>query len=560
MTGRLTDGFRPYLLLTVLCLALYLPGLAAVPALDRDESRFIQATRQMLESGDYVRIQFQDEMRAKKPVGAYWLQAAAVKAFSHPLSRALWPYRLPGALAAWAAALMTFAFGSSLLGRRPALLAGIMTATALMLVAEAHQAKTDAVLLACSLAAQGTLARFYVAGRARALAGSGGCGSPSPVQGPGFGEALVFWLAQGIGILVKGPIVPVISLLTIVALWVADRAPPRWLLAMKPLLGTVVALAVAAPWFVAINQATGGAFVGEAVKQDLLPKLLGAQESHGAWPGYYLILAIATLWPASLLAWPAMVRAVSERRRLVYRFLLAWALPAWAMFELVPTKLPHYVLPAVPAVMLITAGLVAEDADIFRHRLARLYYALWCLIGLALAAVVVALPFKFGNGFEPSTLPAALGIVLATLLPAMLAWRGRLVTAALALALTAGATFPPVFSQVMPRLDRLWVSRAVAEVIDSLAVAEPVVAAGYGEPSLVVLLGTRTKLTDGDTAAGWLQAHPRSAAVIADNEEAAFTAGAASRGAHFVALAHVTGFNYSRGKPVAITVYGTPRP
>ena len=553
MISRMTGGFRPYLLLSLLCLAIYLPGLSAVPPLDRDESRFIQATRQMLVSGDYIRIQFQTQMRAKKPVGAYWLQAAAVRAFSHPLSAALWPYRLPGALAAWAVTLMTFAFGRSLLGSRSALLAGIMVASALILVSEAHQAKTDAVLLACAVAAQGTLARFYVAGRARSLADG------VPVKGePGWVEALVFWLAQGIAILVKGPMVPVVSLLTIAALAVSDRSA-RWVLAIRPLPGVIVAALVAAPWFVAISRATGGAFVGDAVRQDLLPKLLGAQESHGAPPGYYLALAIITLWPASLLIWPAMVRAWSERRRLVYRFLLAWALPCWAMFELVPTKLPHYVLPAVPALALIAAGLVAENAEVFHHRLTRAYYLLWIVIGLVLAAAVVALPIRFGAGFEPSMLPAAAGIVLATLLPATLAFRGRLVSATLALALTAAATYPVVFSQVLPRLDRLWISRSVAEVVGGLGASQPVVAAGYDEPSLVVLLGTDTVLTGGDGAADWLSHHPRSLAVVADNEEAAFAAGTAVRGAQVEPLAHVEGFNYSRGKAVAITVYGMPR-
>ena len=119
---RLTGGYRPYLLLSLLCLILYLPGLAAVPPLDRDESRFVQATRQMLETGDFIRIQFQHDMRAKKPVGAYWLQATSVSLFSDKDSREVWPYRLPSALSAWAAVLMTYAFGRHLLGRQPALL------------------------------------------------------------------------------------------------------------------------------------------------------------------------------------------------------------------------------------------------------------------------------------------------------------------------------------------------------------------------------------------------------------------------------------------------------
>src|SRR5262252_9674706 len=101
-------GWRPWALLVALCLCLYLPGIAAIPPLDRDEARFMQATRQMLETGDFVRIRFQDEARNKKPAGIHWLQAASVALFSSPESAAIWPYRLPSALAAAAAALLTF--------------------------------------------------------------------------------------------------------------------------------------------------------------------------------------------------------------------------------------------------------------------------------------------------------------------------------------------------------------------------------------------------------------------------------------------------------------------
>ena len=563
---KLTLGLRPYLLLSLLCLAVYLPGLASVPPLDRDESRFIQATRQMLESGDYVRIQFQHEMRAKKPVGAYWLQAAAVTTFSHPLSAALWPYRLPGALAAWATALMTFGFGQSLLGRRPALLGAGMVATALILVSEAHQAKTDAVLLACATAAQLVLGRFYVAARAKEAAKAGmgktgmGCGGGSDsVRGPGFGEALVFWLAQGVAILVKGPIVPVVSLLTVVTLGIADRSW-RWLVTLRPAFGTLVAAAVAAPWFVAISHATGGAFVGEAVKSDLLPKLLGAQESHGFWPGYYLLLAVVLLWPASLLAWPAMVRAWGERRRLAYRFLLAWALPVWAMFELVPTKLPHYVLPVFPAVALITGALAAEQSEVFRTRGARVYFVAWTAVGLTLAAAVAVLPIHFGAGFDAGLAVAALAVAAATLLPAVLALRGRILPAALALALTAAVAFPAVFAGALPKLDRLWISRGVASAVGSLGVTGPIAAAGFHEPSLVVLMGTGTLLTDGAGAANHLAAHPGTVAVVEASQAAPFLATLAADRLIPVVLDRVEGFNYSRGRPAELTIYGLKRP
>src|SRR5437588_1758554 len=107
-------GVRPFALLAGLCLLLYLPGVAAIPPLDRDEARFAQATRQMLETGDFLRIRFQDEARNKKPAGIYWLQAAAVSAFSTPSAIAIWPYRLPSLLGAMAAVLLTFALGTAL--------------------------------------------------------------------------------------------------------------------------------------------------------------------------------------------------------------------------------------------------------------------------------------------------------------------------------------------------------------------------------------------------------------------------------------------------------------
>ena len=563
---RLTGGFRPYLLLSLFCLMLFLPGLASLPPMDRDESRFMQATRQMLESGDYVRIQFQDEMRAKKPAGAYWLQALSVEALSHPASTQTWPYRLPSLLAGWAAVLLTFAFGKTILGPRPALLGAGLLAASLMLVSEAHQAKTDSLLLLCTVAAQGILARFYILGRAREMAGGGGgcasasgsCATPAPaprITGPGMPEALLFWLVQGAAILVKGPVVPVISLLTIAALGLADRNL-RWLNAMKPVLGTVVAAAVAAPWFVAISQATGGAFVGEAVKGDLLPKLLGAHESHGGFPGLYLVLAALLFWPGSLLLGPAVTRMWAQRGRFAYRALLAWAVPTWIMFELIPTKLPHYVLPAFPALALMTAALTLEGVEAFRHKAAKIWYAAWTLVGLALAAAVIALPIHFGTGFSLIDVIAAAAIAAATLLPAALAVRGRMVEAALALALSAAATYPAVFQGVLPGLDRAFLSRAAAQVVGTIGSDVPVAAAGYSEPSLVFLLGTDTRFTDGAGAADYLKANPRALVVVESRQRAAFDARAAELGVKIEAFAILDGFNYSRGKRASLAVLG----
>src|SRR5471030_1476034 len=151
----LAIGWRPWLLLVALCFCLFLPGIAAMPPLDRDEARFMQATRQMVQSGDLLQIRFQDEARNKKPAGIYWLQAASVALLSTPASVAAWPYRLPSLLGATLSVLMTFAFGARLFGRQAALAGAALLASSLLLVAEAHLAKTDAMLLATVVTAQG---------------------------------------------------------------------------------------------------------------------------------------------------------------------------------------------------------------------------------------------------------------------------------------------------------------------------------------------------------------------------------------------------------------------
>lgn len=533
---KLTGGLRPYFLLIVLAFALFLPGIASIPPIDRDEARFAQASHQMLESGDYIRIKFQDESRAKKPVGIYWMQAASARLFDAETS--IWAYRLPSVLGALIAVLLTFHFGQTLFGRPAALMGAALLASAFILVSEAHQAKTDAVLLACTVAAQGVLGRFYMAAKGGAKA-------------PGQTAIAAFWLAQGIGILIKGPMVPLVSLLTIASLWVADRRI-GWLRGIRPVAGLLVVAAIVGPWAAAVSAATEGQFIGQAVKTDLLPKLLGAQESHGAPPGYFLLLMTATLWPASLFAVPGIVRAVKARQAAALRFCLAWIVPAWIVFELVPTKLPHYVLPTYPALALLAGVAVAANDQVLEARWAKAFYGLWALVGIALAALFIGAPFRLGEGFTAYSLPAAAAALLAGLIPAVLALRARF-QAAVAVAI-AGAvlTYGFAFQQLLPRLDRMWLAERVAAAIPA---GTPVAAAGFHEPSLVFLLGTDTHLTNGAEAGHFLVSTPDAMAVIEAADEPQFASAVQSAGRSARLVGTYDGFNYSRGRPARLGLW-----
>ena len=254
-----------YLFLILICLVFFVPGLSRFPPVDRDESRFAQAASQMLKTGDFIRIRFQDEPRNKKPIGIYWLQAASAALSGTFESRKIWPYRIPSLLGAIFSVLLTFALGRRLFGERAGLLGAALAACSILLVMEAHLATTDAVLLATIVAAQSALSRFYI--------------RDNENQSLQIGAFLTFWIAQAIGILVKGPVTPMISLLTIGCLTAADR-DAKWLKGMKPLPGLAITALLVSPWMIAIAMATGGAFFQQAVVKDMLLKVASGQESH----------------------------------------------------------------------------------------------------------------------------------------------------------------------------------------------------------------------------------------------------------------------------------------
>src|ERR1700690_3880937 len=104
LASRFATPGRAPLLAALVALLASLPGLFTLPPTDRDESRFAEASAQMLESGDFTNIMFQDEPRYKKPVGIYWLQVASVKAVSNVERRDIWAYRIPSVLGAMLAA------------------------------------------------------------------------------------------------------------------------------------------------------------------------------------------------------------------------------------------------------------------------------------------------------------------------------------------------------------------------------------------------------------------------------------------------------------------------
>ena len=531
-----------YALLALVTITVF-TGQHLVPPIDRDESRFAQASRQMLQSGDYVTIRFQDELRAKKPAGIYWLQSASAALLG---DKNIASYRFVNLLALLVSIFMLYHIGLRLYEPAIALAASAAFASGFLVLAESHLAKTDTVLMLLVMIQQWALMRVYLNRDTAA--------DKSPPHW------VFFWTALAAGILVKGPIAPAIAILTIGSLILWHRNA-RWARSLRIWRGLVVMAVMCLPWAIMVTIDTEGAFLDIAVANDFLAKVQSGQESHGAPPFTYLLLFGVLLWPASMLLPLAVLHVKAMLKHDCTRFLLAWLVPFWMMIELIPTKLPHYPLPVVPAAVLLLLWSVDRVVTLSPvwHKLCLAGQYLFLALGMVLVAAVMAAAVMFGG----QSVQLAVGLAVTALLLAGLAfWKGhRWIQTGdylhlMALFIAGMLVHFTIFAGVVPHLARVHVASGVAERLASSGSKPVAIAAtGYHEPSLVFLLGRDVLLVDSREAALFLAEAPDGVALVEARQQVAFLDMARRLELRLAVPEQLSGYNISKGQDVVILIY-----
>ncbi|HVO61257.1 MAG TPA: glycosyltransferase family 39 protein [Terriglobales bacterium] len=321
-----------WLLLLGFCAFLFFWGLNYFGLIGADEPRYAQVAREMLARHDWVKPVLGGKPWLEKPPLYYWQAMIAFGIFGV----SDWAARLPSAVDATLMVIAVYAF---LRRFRPgfALDGALMTASTAAVIGFARAAATDMPLAASFTIGMMTWMAWYESRKRIYLAG--------------------FYVFIALGALAKGPVAPVLAaaIIVIFALLTAD-AKTLWRTLWIP--GIVLFCVVALPWYIAVQLRNPDFFRIFILRHNLAR--FGTNLYQHAQPiWYYGPVVLLALVPWTILVADAIVEGVrlwwSERHTIAHSegalnaFLLIWLFLPVLFFSISQSKLPGYILPAIPA-------------------------------------------------------------------------------------------------------------------------------------------------------------------------------------------------------------------
>jgi 4-amino-4-deoxy-L-arabinose transferase-like glycosyltransferase len=520
---------RDHLLLAALSLVVLLPGTFGVSLVDRDEGWYAQVSREMLDTGDWLIPHYLGEPWIAKPPLLYWCAAAAFAVFGVHA----WAARLVSVLAVVVVVQLLATLAAEFYNRRVAVIAAGSFVTAGLPAIVGKLVLTDSLLLLFCLAAMAVL-------------------WPIATRGASLARSACFWLFVGLAVLAKGP--AVIVFVGAFALGVLVSLPRRWLRDPRFWVTFPVCLAIAAPWYVFVARHAGGVLWQQFIGYEILARLAGTPHGHGGPPGYYVLLSLAGWLPWTPLVPGAVFESWRARRedRVAWLLLLWWGLP-WALLELIPSKLPHYILPCYVSLAIMFGrmwDLGLSRTVTGRQRIVR---ARWVVVMIALGAALIAA----ATAWRQLAWSPAVGVAGATLVAgfAIVGWlvRGHRLWSAWRGTIGATAVFQVLIGVwALPGFEPYRLSRRIAEQANALCTpGTEVLACGYTEPTMFFYLQRPARLVGSDEVRRALaDGHAPRVLILRDPELAAAGIVRQTDGD----WQRVAGFNYVKGRQEVVWV------
>ncbi len=389
---------RTTLLLLIICGATFFAGLGRPAIGDSDEAFYAEAGREMVGSGDWITPYYNFETRFQKPILFYWVVSTGylVAGVNEAAARG------GSALAGLGLALLTAACGRRWYDERTGRLAGLVVATAFGYFSIGRLALPD-----LPLAFWITLTTWA------AIVGL--CDKPAHPDR----WLMLAGAAVGLGFLTKGPVAIVVPALVVGPICWLERRHVR--LPVRGIAGAVIiAAAIAAPWFVAMGQIHGRAYIEGFFVGDNLERFATSRFNDPRPPWFYLPIVAGGLlpWTPLMLCGAAPLAAWATRRArapAVTVRLVVWAALPLLFFTASIGKQPRYILPILPPLALLLARTLERrlaSGDGSRDPLVRAAAASIGVMLVALGALLIrALPLIVT--IAPALVIASAGAIIA---------------------------------------------------------------------------------------------------------------------------------------------------
>ncbi len=328
-------------LLFIGCVLFHIAGTWSLPLIDRDEPRFAEASREMIQRGDYVVPYFNNQLRLDKPPLTYWAQTISYRIFGENDFAARFPSALAAAIIAVTIPIRGLRIGSGRIGWR----AAIIFTLCLQTFIHAKAAVADMWLALFVTTAHWSGLELIRDGL-----------TSTPDQTSSINHRTSYWwflfyISLALGFLAKGPIAWVPLLTVGSTLFYAPNLQLRQ--RFKFLRGIALMLLIVAAWGIPALIHTHGEFLRIGIGRHVIGRSFGTMEGHGldSFGGYVLLLpfyfvtVFASFFPWSIKL-PSLLKRLWHKRDKIDCYLFSGVAIIFIIFSLLKTKLPHYTLPA----------------------------------------------------------------------------------------------------------------------------------------------------------------------------------------------------------------------
>lgn len=396
--SRINSTITKYAILFFSCVVFHILGTWSLPLIDRDEPRFAEASREMIERGNYIVPYFNNQLRLDKPPLTYWAQVVSYHVFGENDFAA----RFPSAIAAALTAMLIFAWGLRIGGEKLGWWAAVMFTLSLQIFVHSKAAVADIwLVLFVTLASWAGYELLVDSNRAAAR--------PAVAPYPQTRWWLTFYLSLGLGFLAKGPI----AWTPLLTVGVAIIYMRDWQLfrRFKFVRGILLMLVVLALWGIPALIQTRGEFFTVGIGRHVVGRSFMTLEGHGASSlgmyvlllPFYFVTVFISFFPWSIKL-PWLIRKLWRNREAgvavpgysgspLDAYLLSGIATIFVIFTLVSTKLPHYTLPAFPLLALLLARhwhqeTATESRRSWFAKIAVATACVWIAIALAIPPMV----------------------------------------------------------------------------------------------------------------------------------------------------------------------------